>query len=78
MIENRLILLPCDPEFHQILNGTLPMNFDGSQCVVQRAGSGLLEAVSFENAIEYALGGEYDEVDDEFEEEEDEQWLGCP
>ncbi len=72
MIENdRLILLPSDPEFHQILNGTLPMDFDGSQCVVQRAGSGVLETVSCLDAIEYALGGEYDELDDEFEEEEE-------
>jgi hypothetical protein len=69
MIENRLILLPSDPEFHQILNGTLPLDFDGSQCVVQRAGSGLLETVSFQEAIEYAYGGEYDEVDDDFDED---------
>ncbi len=61
---SRLILLPSDPEFHQILNGSLPLDFDGSQCVVQRAGSGLLETVSYQDAIEYALGGEYDEVDD--------------
>jgi hypothetical protein len=70
MIATRLILLPSDPEFHQILNGTLPLDFDGSQCVVQRSGSGLLETVSFEDAIEYAYGGEYDEVDDDFDEEE--------
>lgn len=68
---DRLILLPSDPEFHQILNGTLPVDFDGSQCVVQRAGSGLLESVSFLDAIEYALGGEYDEVDDDWADNED-------
>jgi hypothetical protein len=65
MIPNRLIMLPEDEGFDEILSGTLPVDFDGSQCVVQRAGSGLLETVSFGEAIEYALGGEYDEVDDE-------------
>lgn len=64
----RLILTPNDPEFYQILNGNLPFDFDGSQCVVKR-GSGVLDTVSFEDAIEYALGGEYDEVDDDFDEE---------
>jgi hypothetical protein len=67
MIERRLIMLPCDEGFHEILNGSLPVDFDGSQCVVQRAGSGLLETVSFEAAIEYALGGEFDELEDEDE-----------
>lgn len=68
---SRLILLPSDPEFYEILNGNLPLDFDGSQCVVQRSGSGLLESVSFSDAIEYAMGGEYDEVDDDedFEDE---------
>ena len=68
---DRLILLPSDPEFHEILHGTLPVDFDGSQCVVQRAGSGLLESVSFLDAIEYAMGGEYDEIDDEFDDEDE-------
>ena len=72
MIERRLIMLPWDEGFHEILNGSLPVDFDGSQCVVQRAGSGLLETVSFEAAIEYALGGEYDEFDEDEEEEEEE------
>jgi hypothetical protein len=67
MIELRLIMLPCDEGFHEILNGSLPVDFDGSQCVVQRAGSGLLETVSFEAAIEYAYGGEFDELEDEDE-----------
>lgn len=65
MISDRLIMLPDDEGFFDILNGSLPVDFDGSQCVVQREGSGLLETVSFGEAIEYALGGEYDEVDDE-------------
>lgn len=65
MISDRLIMLPDDEGFFEILNGSLPVDFDGSQCVVQRAGSGLLESVCFDEAIEYALGGEYDEVDDE-------------
>ncbi|WP_434686913.1 hypothetical protein [Pseudanabaena minima] len=65
MIERRLIMIPCDEGFYEILNSSLPLDFDGSQCVVQRAGSGLLETVPFEAAIEYALGGEYDEIDDE-------------
>ena len=69
MMPDRLIMLPSDEGFYEILNGCLPADFDGSQCVVQRAGSGLLETVSFDEAIEYALGGEYDEIDDDFEED---------
>ena len=67
MIRDRLIMLPCDEGFYDILNGSLPLDFNGSQCVVQRAGSGVLETVSFNEAIEYALGGEYDEVEEEGE-----------
>ncbi|OIP78083.1 MAG: hypothetical protein AUK48_02385 [Oscillatoriales cyanobacterium CG2_30_44_21] len=65
MITDRLIMLPDDEGFYEILNGSLPSDFNGSQCVVQRAGSGLLETVSFDEAIEYALGGEYDLIGDE-------------
>lgn len=71
MITDRLIMLPSDEGFFEILQGNLPVDFDVSQCVVQRSGSGVLETVSFDEAIEYALGGEYEEVDYEFEEEED-------
>ena len=71
MISDRLIMLPCDEGFYDILNGSLPTDFDGSQCVVARAGSGVLETVSFDEAIEYALGGELDLVEDEFEEEDE-------
>ncbi len=67
MIRDRLIMLPCDEGFYDILNGSLPVDFDGSQCVVARSGSRLLETVSFDEAIEYALGGEYDEVEEEGE-----------
>lgn len=67
MMTDRLIMTPDDMGFYEILNGSLPVDFDGSQCVVQRAGSGLLETVTYGEAIEYALGGEYDLVDDEFE-----------
>ncbi len=70
MMHDRLIMLPSDEGFHEILNGSLPLDFDGSQCVVQRAVSGVLESVSFDEAIEYALGGEYDLVDDDEEDEE--------
>lgn len=76
MIERRLIMLPCDEGFYEILNGSLPVDFDGSQCVVARAGSGVLETVSFNEAIEYALGGEYDLVEEEFEEEDELLCLG--
>ncbi|MFM7885447.1 MAG: hypothetical protein ACKPCM_01855 [Pseudanabaena sp.] len=76
MIEHRIIMLPCDEGFYEILNGSLPVDFDGSQCVVARAGSGVLETVSFNDAIEYALGGEYDLAEEEFEEDEDLLCLG--
>lgn len=68
MITARLIMLPSDEGFHEILNGSLPLDFNGSQCVVQRAGSGILETVAFNEAIEYALGGELDEIEEEEEE----------
>lgn len=67
MITDRLIMLPSDEGFHEILNGSLPLDFDGSQCVVQRSGSGMLETVTFDEAIEYAFGGEFDELEDEDE-----------
>jgi hypothetical protein len=67
MITDRLIMLPSDEGFHEILNGSLPLDFDGSQCVVQRSVSSLLETVAFNEAIEYALGGEFDELEDEDE-----------
>jgi len=71
-MEDRLIMVPTDEGFHQILNSNLPIGFDGSQCVVQRSGSGVLETVSFDEAIEYALGGELDEFEtDEFDEEDE-------
>ena len=72
MIFDRLIMLPSDEGFNEILSGSLPSDFDGSQCVVQRSNSGVLETVSYQEAIEYALGGEYDEVDDCDEELDDE------
>jgi hypothetical protein len=57
-------MVPSDEGFYDILNGSLPMDFDGSQCVVARSGSRVLETVSFNEAIEYALGGELDLLDD--------------
>lgn len=71
MILDRLIMTPDDDGFYDILNGSLPVDFDGSQCVVRRAGSGVLESVSFNEAIDYALGGEFDSL---FEEEEEEEF----
>lgn len=59
--ETRLIMLPSDPCFYSILHGTLPPTFTGDQCLVTRADSGLIEAVSPENARDYALGGEWEE-----------------
>ena len=67
MTQDRLIMLPSDEGFNEILKRALPVDFDGSQCVVQRS-SGLLETVYFEYAIVYAYGGEYDEVYDDFDE----------
>lgn len=68
MTRDRLIMVPSDEGFYDILNGSLPVDFDGSQCVVQRSGSGILETVAFNEAIEYALGGELDEIEEEEEE----------
>lgn len=68
MMIDRLIMTPDDLGFFDILHGSLPVDFDGSQCVIQRSGSGLLETVAFNEAIEYALGGEYNLASEEFDE----------
>lgn len=65
---DRLIMLPQDEGFYEILNSSLPLDFNGSQCVVQRS-AGLLETVGFDEAIEYAFGGEFDELEDELDDE---------
>ncbi len=63
----RLIMVPSDPLFYSILHGTLPPNFTGDQCLISRSGSGVVEAVSPEEAWEYALGGEFEEWEQEEE-----------
>lgn len=69
-----MIILPGDPEFDQVLGMTMPLDLQqkaaelsGEYCLVARAGSGILEAVSFAEAQEYMLGGEYDERLTEFD-----------
>ncbi|NJO76156.1 MAG: hypothetical protein HC833_21830 [Leptolyngbyaceae cyanobacterium RM1_406_9] len=79
---SRKIILPGDPEFDLTLGLNLPPNWGqvahqtwGQTACIARAESGLLEAVSGEELIEYLEGGEYDqrlaEIDeDEFEGDE--------
>ena len=60
-----LLILPNNPFFYEALDSLpMPFDFNPSKCVVQRTESLLLETVSSKDAREYALGGEYDEVDD--------------
>ena len=67
-----LLILPNNPLFYEALeNLPLPFDADPSMCIVQRADSLLLETVSAEEARDYAFGGEYDEVDDEFDDEDE-------
>jgi hypothetical protein len=83
-VENisRRIILPGDPEFDLTLGVNLPPNWGqvahqtwGQTACIARADSGLLEAVSGNELIEYLEGGEYDQRlieigEDEFEEDE--------
>lgn len=69
---DRLLLLPGDPGFDDILGQSLPENWEqeahrrgGDFCFVARHDKGgVLEMVSTAQATEYAWGGEWDEVDD--------------
>ncbi len=61
-----MIVLPGSPEFDQTL-GEIGSYIDLTQffpdaVLIRRSNSVLLEVVSPEEAIEYLLGGEYDEV----------------
>jgi hypothetical protein len=72
----RLIMTPFDPGFYDILHSSLPLGSSEVQnCYVARADSEILAAVSYEEAWEYAWGGEYDELeaddDDEIDLSED-------
>lgn len=70
---DRLLMLPGDPGFNEILGHSLPPNWreqahqrSGDFCFVVRENSGgVLEQVSCLEATEYALGGEWDLVGDD-------------
>jgi hypothetical protein len=67
-IEERLIILPCDPEFHQVVGWNLPPDW---KAVADRIGerptfivdasSGLMRPATPDELDEYVYGGEYDE-----------------
>lgn len=68
VIEDRLIILPCDPEFHQTIGQNLPpgwvdeSNRIGYACrFVVSPETGLMRPVTNEELDEYLYGGEYDE-----------------
>jgi hypothetical protein len=72
-----MLILPGDPEFNLTL-ATPPPNWrqvaerlSGEYAFVARAGSGMLEPVSFGELDEYLDGGEYDERMSEIEAEEE-------
>jgi hypothetical protein len=65
----RLIMTPFDPGFYTILHSSLPpSSSDAQNCYVARADSEILEAATYEEAWEYAWGGEYDEIGDDDDE----------
>lgn len=83
-----LLLLPGDPGFDDILGRTLPCDWEavaaqnsGEYAFVCRADQGgIMQAVSVQEATEYAFGGEYDEVlaqqgEDDFVEDGYWDWL---
>lgn len=84
---DKRLLLPGDPEFDATLGLNLPPNWrqfaqsnHGDFGFVARAGSGILEPVTFDGLIDYVEGGEYDERldeldDDEFLDEFEDGWL---
>jgi hypothetical protein len=72
-----MLILPGDPEFNLTL-ATPPPNWrqvaeqlSGEYAFVARAGSGMLEPVSFRELDEYLDGGEYDDRLEEIEAEEE-------
>jgi len=81
---NRLLILPGDPEYYLTLGGNLPPGWDqvraqtnGSFALVARAGSGLLEAVPWDEVEEFLEGGEYDQRMAEMGALEDDQGTTC-
>jgi hypothetical protein len=69
------LLLPNHPDFYKALDELpLPFDFAAGQCVIQRADSLILEAVSAKEAIDYAFGGEHELVDDDFDDFDDEDF----
>lgn len=60
MVGDRLIMLPGEPGFNEIL-ATPPPDPTNQQTFICRAGSDVLEAVDQSDALEYLIGGEYQE-----------------
>jgi hypothetical protein len=55
-------MTPDDSGFYDILHSQLPRSANSNEnCYTVNSVSGVMQAVSFEAAIEYALGGEMDE-----------------
>ncbi len=68
MTQNRLLMLPTDPGYFDILHGFIPpwqkaAHHDSNQAMVVDAGTGLLRSVDFDGLEDYAYGGELDEVE---------------
>lgn len=70
------LILPGDPEFYETLGHPPPgwqqvaAACNDGIALIARAGSGILEAVSWDEAEEYLEGGEYDERLEELGENE--------
>jgi hypothetical protein len=71
----RLIMLPTDEGFNEILHSQLPANQSSNQVFGVRAETGLLEELEGKQLKEYLASGEFDHIQDLLEEEdEDEFW----
>ena len=84
MTGDRLLILPGDPEYSLTLGANLPPGWhqvraqtNGSFALVARAGSGLLEAVPWNEVEEFLEGGEYDQRMAEMEALEDDESFTC-
>ena len=66
--QNRMIMLPSDPGYFDILHGFIPpwelaAHHDGDHAMVVDSGTGLLRSANFGEIEEYVYGGELDEVE---------------
>lgn len=63
---SNIIYTPDDPDFYDVLHGTLPPNWqqhgwtDAETCLGVDAETGILKPLNRNEFLDYAFGGEYD------------------